>query len=337
MGIFDLFHDSLDPAGFTDLVSNHMDALSNWLNGGYRPRGILPQSERLIFQEYDSRWNTIYENTGRGLSIEDLSYRHKLYISSHKSEILRLYSIYSQYMTPLIRKVIALSTDYRYGFNAIAIKYANVSVRELELQCSNTVLFSESETPFERITRRSHRRQVASIYKLTDSELRTISQHELEMREAHEYWKPKELAYIGAISSRRDDINDFLPPEGFYSGSTATPSNVNKERQKINAQTSSYNQEEQIKKLQNYYEDQIEQTLRNRDISKQMLAIGLPNKTAIGNRMIYQFVSSYNDDEIEPRFSLHYYPQYLEATNRTNSELKEITYKILQKYFFGMS
>ena len=54
MGIFNFLKEVCDPysmSDFNDLVNNHREALDNWVRGGYRPRIIIPVSERVQFNE----------------------------------------------------------------------------------------------------------------------------------------------------------------------------------------------------------------------------------------------------------------------------------------------
>ena len=62
MGIFNFLKEVCDPGAisdFNDLVNNHREALDNWVRGGYRPRVIIPESERVPFNEYDKEYNLL--------------------------------------------------------------------------------------------------------------------------------------------------------------------------------------------------------------------------------------------------------------------------------------
>ena len=87
-----------------------------------------------------------------------------------------------------------------------------------------------------------------------------------------------------------------------------------------------------INEIKQRYESIIDKTLRDRDYSMPILAIGLQH--AFGNSMCYKFAKSTNDSDIEYRFSIHYEAYYMNASNFSNAQIKEKTMDIIYRYYY---
>jgi hypothetical protein len=95
-----------------------------------------------------------------------------------------------------------------------------------------------------------------------------------------------------------------------------------------------YTKSDAMKEIEATYGTSIDNVLTNRIYSCPLLAIGLPPRTAYGNRLFLKFVRSDNEEDIEPRFFIHYSPRFINAQSLTsNNELKQSTIKLLYNYF----
>lgn len=148
MGLFNFLQELFDPevvSEYNNLKNYHREALDNWLRGGYRPRCIIPKSERAPFDSYDNDWNYINSKTafnGWFVDIDNMSYEQKSFIVSRKQQILSLYSVFHKY-EEIAEKVAKLAEDYPYGFNTIAIKYGEFRVKGMFQEAKNPPSISD--------------------------------------------------------------------------------------------------------------------------------------------------------------------------------------------------
>ena len=90
-----------------------------------------------------------------------------------------------------------------------------------------------------------------------------------------------------------------------------------------------------MKEIEAAYGTAIDNVLNNRTDTCPLLAIGLPSKTAFGNRMLLKFVRSTDEEDIESRFYIHYSPQFINIEpSYSNSYIKQSIIKILYNYFY---
>ena len=142
MGLFNFLKEICDPgviSDYDDLKNNHRDALDNWLRGGYRPRVIIPESERGAFNDYDEEYNYISKQIsqyGWLNGIDEMTYEQKCIIVSRKQQILSLYATFHKYEKK-VNEIAKIAEQYPYGFNSIAIKYGKFRIKDLYVEPSD--------------------------------------------------------------------------------------------------------------------------------------------------------------------------------------------------------
>lgn len=142
MGLFNFLKEVCDPgviSDYNDLKNNHRDALDNWLRGGYRPRVIIPESERGAFNDYDEEYNYLNKQItqyGWLNGIDEMTYEQKRIIVGRKQQILSLYATFHKYEKK-VSEIAKIAEQYPYGFNSIAIKYGKFRIKDLYVEPSD--------------------------------------------------------------------------------------------------------------------------------------------------------------------------------------------------------
>lgn len=142
MGLFNFLKEVCDPgviSDYNDLKNNHRDALDNWLRGGYRPRVIIPESERGAFNDYDEEYNYLNKQItqyGWLNGIDEMTYEQKRIIVGRKQQILSLYATFHKYEKK-VSEIAKIAEQYPYGFNSIAIKYGKFRINNLYVESFN--------------------------------------------------------------------------------------------------------------------------------------------------------------------------------------------------------
>ena len=96
-----------------------------------------------------------------------------------------------------------------------------------------------------------------------------------------------------------------------------------------------FTQENAMREIESSYGKVIDGALAARDYSMPILAIGLPNATAFGNRLALIFAKSTLDDDIEYRFSLHYNACYINVSaSVSNSSIRAKLVDLLYRHFY---
>ena len=90
-----------------------------------------------------------------------------------------------------------------------------------------------------------------------------------------------------------------------------------------------------IKEIESRYGELINKTLSSRDYTLPILAIGLPSSTAFGDRLFLKFSKSVEEQDIERRFYIHYFPVCLKAFNISNTELRSLLIQLLYEHFYN--
>ena len=151
MGLFNFLKEICDPrviSDYNDLKNNHRDALDNWLRGGYRPRVIIPESERGAFNDYDKEYNYISKQIsqyGWMNGIDEMTYEQKCIIVGRKQQILSLYATFHKYEKK-VNEIAQIAEQYPYGFNSIAIKYGKFRIKDLYVEPSDVFIRSKKQT-----------------------------------------------------------------------------------------------------------------------------------------------------------------------------------------------
>lgn len=357
---------------FDDLLKNHREALDNWLRGGYRPRSIIPEKERVQFNQYDDTWSNIYNNTGRGGLVEYFNYEQKCFVVRHKFEIINLYSIFSKY-NEIFKKILNLAEKYPYAINFITNKYGNFILKgfyfqSLGNQCGFFLLPEEKE--IQTLTNEqqniifSHQSELYIENERIKAEIKeyekknvkaqkeNTSNYGIKQTKIVETYKYKAYRYPNATCAL-DAKKQFYNQYGYYAKhcfkNIQEPGFIIFDTKKdlnmwYKEHTGHYfyddepepgvkfTKEDAIKEIKNRYELVIDKVLRDRDYSKPILAIGFQN--AFGNRMYYNFVISTNDSDIEYRFSIHYQPYFIRVENLSNEQIKEKTIDLIYKFYY---
>ena len=152
MGLFNFLKEICDPgviSDYNDLKNNHRDALDNWLRGGYRPRTIIPESERGSFNDYDREYNYINKQIsqyGWLNGIDEMTYEQKCFIVGRKQQILSLYATFHKYEEK-VGEIAKIAEQYPYGFNTIAIKYGKFRIKDMYVEPFDNIFKSRKQSP----------------------------------------------------------------------------------------------------------------------------------------------------------------------------------------------
>ena len=327
MGFFSNIFGEYACPEFDDLLLNHREALENWLQGGYRPRSVMPKSVRLQFAEYDKKWKFIHEKTGHSFNLEMMDYSQKRFCISHKEEILRLYSIFSIWKDNE-NTIYYVSTYYPYGINAVAIKYLGVCI-------ANFYRPNLIELPKRHMDEidffmysfvngfKNHPTLISSIDELTSIQVSELLKRTEEIKIAHKkYMDVAQKEQMTALG--RDKYTKKIRDNNESRHATVG--------QKSNqVEKSNYNN--LVKKIEYEYGAQLNEVLSKRDYSLPYLAIGLDNPTAFGNNAVIKFCKSTKDKDVEWRFSIHYIPYFIKVNGLSNNEVRQEVIKIMARHF----
>ena len=152
MGLFNFLKEICDPgviSDYNDLKNNHREALDNWLRGGYRPRAIIPESERGSFNDYDREYNYINKQIsqyGWLNGIDEMTYEQKCFIVGRKQQILSLYATFHKYEEK-VGEIAIIAEQYPYGFNTIAIKYGKFRIKDMYVEPFDNIFKSRKQSP----------------------------------------------------------------------------------------------------------------------------------------------------------------------------------------------
>lgn len=87
------------------------------------------------------------------------------------------------------------------------------------------------------------------------------------------------------------------------------------------------------KEIDEWYKQDIDTTLNNRDFSRPILAIGL--NRVFSNRMLLSFIRSTEEDDLPYRFRLHYDATYLwNVSDDSNDDIREKLNNLLYRYYY---
>lgn len=332
MGFFSNIFGSIACPEFDDLIQNHKEALMNWLNGGYRPRSVMPKQDREIFREYDKQWNYIHENSGRGINPECMSIAQKQFCAQYRSEILKLFSIYSKWKND-VHSIYYLTSYFPFGINAVTIKYLNIALKKYYIPINASALGKRYIKPQIGLSSLFSSfvcyQTVYDIDDLTADQIIEITRHCGEIRDAHiKYQEESNNRQVAEETIRRQMEAERQRSEDEYFKKLQRRKEEEKEK-------ALYQQNYALteKKVENYYGAQLNETLANRDMTLPILAIGLDNPTAIGNRAVLKFSKSCRDEDIAWRFSIHYLPYFIDVLGKSNSEIRAIAIRVMTRHF----